>query len=697
MQKCSRATNFILLLLFTYLSIGLPDKAAAFESRNVAANRPYLLVPAPNYEPISNHVGTALTDGVTGVGSTWVNGQAVGWSWRSPTISIYFDREYAVDRAKVYITANKTVGILFPSQLFIYGGNGTGNYMFLASSSLKVEDESPAEANTVAFDISFDSTIVKEMLVIGYARGQYFFITEIEAWSAQIGLPIAPTFASKDEAFKDSIRRRRSAAETTHQDKPTGPKVYNRWFMPLPEDKPVHSIGNRCVIDRIDPWGNLQYQKTTAALTSMLGNSDYIALNIRNFTDDDLAVDVFAFGDFDVARYALAYVQSLDLTWVPDVVTPFETITLPPKSSIIVFVKITPRNVGRTEINLKIGCGAFDNALSTQYVAVRPNPSIPALIGNMWSYLDSPEHSAVKAALSCSPTFLTEHAIDMVDIPPGALQDSSNLRPTELLRQYMRSFRFSRYITLFMNINHTSWAFLSLPDDLAVRRVRAWWDWLNQIAKEENVQGEILIYPVDEPRLDDLALLFRMRRLIKEAGIAARFYGTIDKFILASIFPYDVVQLLDPTSTQKQLLHFSSVTSILSYSTKHNAKMLSVNDYYRSQAWRAFDLQLSGIGIWALWDSTGSNDPSNGWSPFGRNERDFATLYQGPDGCGWPSRRLLAWTRGIEEERLFRHCARLIGEGAVRQAVQAALASKNSVVMADAVARVVSQCSEQQR
>jgi hypothetical protein len=76
------------------------------------------------------------------------------------------------------------------------------------------------------------------------------------------------------------------------------------------------------------------------------------------------------------------------------------------------------------------------------------------------------------------------------------------------------------------------------------------------------------------------------------------------------------------------------------------------------QGWQAFDLDLSGIGTWAMWDSSGLADPASGWNPFtGLHERDFGLLYQAPDGCGWPSRRLIAWRRGIEENQVMRNCA----------------------------------------
>ena len=47
-----------------------------------------------------------------------------------------------------------------------------------------------------------------------------------------------------------------------------------------------------------------------------------------------------------------------------------------------------------------------------------------------------------------------------------------------------------------------------------------------------------------------------------------------------------------------------------------------------------------------------------GWSDFGGSERDYAVAYGSAEGCINPSRRLLAWRRGLEDFAILDACRR---------------------------------------
>lgn len=181
--------------------------------------------------------------------------------------------------------------------------------------------------------------------------------------------------------------------------------------------------------------------------------------------------------------------------------------------------------------------------------------------------------------------------------------------------------------------------------------------------------------------------MLRTRDLLRRAGITAPVYATVEHKTARLLADLDIVQLHRPT---RDLRAAAGRAEVHSYFTRHDGLLQSPHRYYRTQGWQAHALDLKGIGVWALWDSTGAADPESGWDMFvGGRERDFGLLYQGRDGCARPSRRLLAWRRGIEEHRLLRACVRT---DAHRQIVDQAIATGNTATVRTALDTLTRNC-----
>jgi hypothetical protein len=277
-------------------------------------------------------------------------------------------------------------------------------------------------------------------------------------------------------------------------------------------------------------------------------------------------------------------------------------------------------------------------------------------------------------------------------VHPSALFSDGGDRPAELLAHYFHSYRTARRVLLYMDVRTRPWPFRKMPDEDAAADLRKWWEWVQSVAKAQGLKGEIILYPIDEPQPGDVPLLLRTRDLFRRAGVAARVYATAEYKSAPALQSLDILQLHRPTPAMRDSL---KVAELEAYDTRRDAKLLSVNGYYRMQGWQAFQLGLTGIGLWSAWDSSGSGDPDNGWNPFiGAGERDFGMLYAAPERCSWPSRRLLAWRRGLAENRILRSCAKDRPEGDTAAQVAAAVTTGRAGAARQALEKVVAACAE---
>ena len=502
--------------------------------RNVAGGRPYSLSVAPNYDTARTDAATILTDGRAATGLYWRNGTSLGWSSLTPVaISISLDAAHPVSQVQVQAGAKTSGEIYYPSQLFVFGGDGSGRFAFLGATGLQQDPDSPSAGTLRQFDISFPPRIVREVVVLAFARGPYLFLGEIAAFDAEIGAPLAGNLASLDEVRLHATALRREAIDALPIPEPTGPAITRRWAMPL-SGNPENVAQTSCEATRIEPWPDKPTSQTAIAadspLIALVSGRDYAAFRIVNRAMAPAKITASGSGtdQSGLRWHALAYVRALDYSWVPDVVVPFEGGVLPPRSSVTVLAEVEPHRAGEARVVIDIGCAERMTRFEMPLEAIAPGEVAP-LHGNVWTYVHEPRHRPVAQALACQPDFLSQFGISTAVVHPSALVDDDGIRPSELLGRYFHAYRGARRVLLFMDVKRRAWPFRNMPDAEAVRAMRSWWEWVQHVAKAKGFKGEIILYPIDEPQPNDVPLLLRTRDLLRKAGVTAKVFATVSQ------------------------------------------------------------------------------------------------------------------------------------------------------------------------
>lgn len=618
---------------------------------DVALHRPYSISPKSNYPLALDPSGTVLTGKARPSGRFWSNGTTVGWSWTSPVIvSLELGQTQSVESVKVGYGANREVGIARPAQVLVFGGDKDGRIDFLGASPLAFDKDQTSSSFTGTIDLTFPAVNVDRLIIVAYPRGGLMFLGRIEAFAkSRVGTALKGELASPSEIpHHAAAMRRRSVASAVTMPEGSTPSL-----------RLAAKLGGRtglahCAIHAIDPW--TLHEVRGGGLVALVGGAALLAWRIDNWTDGDqpVVVETTPNADLRLQPRALSYVQALDYSWVPDVAAPFHSAALPPHSSMYALLEIEPARAGTLAARGLVSCGGAKAAFDEPVRAIEPDPGVPPLHGNLWAYIDTPVQKTVARALACDSRSLARFGLDTMVIPPAALFSDGVARPDALLQRYFAEFRGTGRALLFMDVRNGRWTFLDMPQDEAVASIRNWWHWVRAAAASQGYTGELVIYPIDEPTPADLPRLANTQALFRHSGIDAKFYATIDRALTPErLRSFDILQIQKPDSVAVAQARGAELQS---YYADGDARLLSPNEYYRSQGWRALKLGLKGVGTWSLWDSAGADDPASGWSPFGYNERDFGMLYGSPDGCAWPSLRLLAWRRGIEENRIMRQC-----------------------------------------
>lgn len=648
----------IALSILVHASAEASEPCAEFGRENVLAGARYTLSPAPTMANAADKARTVLTDCRGGAWLFADESQAAGWTLRSPVfVRFALLAATSIDTVRVTALENTRSQRYAPAQFFVYGGDGYNGFQFLGAS--KVD---PAARGSYLFahdttDIVVEPRPVKELILVVFPRGAHTMLAEVEARRAS--RPAASGFVvegrGEEELLKDVGRRRRAAVDALPLPKPTGSAPYYRWAMVL-DERALGDVGDRCTIERVDPWerGTHVDDPTLAAL---IGGYDYAMWRIRNGKRSSVRVEATPKmpGDLHASLFNISYVQALDYTWVPDAVTPYAAFDLAAGSEAFMLAELSPTSAGVFDGIVQIDCGDTRLTQKLNAVAITPKPNVGPVHGNLWAMLHQANYKVVRDAIACEPNILRRLGLTTAVLHPNAIYPGDTGRPTALLRDYFRAFRNMDRLLVYMWGSGQRWPFLDLPDQEAVEWLRDWWGWIKKTAAEEGYQGELVLYPVDEPRGDGLKVLKDMARLIRLADLGARLYVTWENTDASEAAPeFDIIQYapkaarLSLPATHRVELHHYDATG--------DARLLSPNGYYRTQGWRALQLGLAGVGVWSVWDTSGVDVPLAGWSPFGGSEHDYGMLYESPDGCGWPSIRLLAWRRGIEENRMLRTC-----------------------------------------
>ncbi|MGE8427198.1 MAG: hypothetical protein ACN6O7_04955 [Sphingobacterium sp.] len=279
---------------------------------------------------------------------------------------------------------------------------------------------------------------------------------------------------------------------------------------------------------------------------------------------------------------------------------------------------------------------------------------------NTWSYFDY--NFMLQGAKISMINALQSLNANVLVIPPYILPDINNISKPNTLLKYLRGSegKFKYYILYFGG-------FQSKSNDLCSPNWYAnYTRWIKNITREMNALGirqdQILLYPIDEPKGDNVNKLNRIIAFSKENGIVNNFFSTAENdSALESMSKIRFGQLhtgQEKLASSKIRMRASSKNDTWIYETRFGSSREQSPVNYLRLGWKASLLGVSGIGIWNFCDvkqaySLGQqNQISQGsasWNIIPQNPSyDNTIIYRRGDSL-YSSLRGLALSSGLEE------------------------------------------------
>lgn len=649
-----------LLAVLAGLLLSLNTQAAsAKDGENIAPSAPYNLTPAPNYDLATGAWNKVLNDERRGSG--WTGSKVVGWYWKSPIIYRQeFQTSVSIRSVELGTFQGTRSDVGIPANAFVYVQVPDGRWAYVGDAA----QAAPASEGAQTLSLSFAPLDVKSVLIVIFRSAPYLMLDEVRIIAAgdQGKSPVANVVA---DAIDDAIQRRRTYAEQRAGLGPRGAEPAARLAWPL--DAAVAGDAG-CRVTKIAPWT----ESTPADIAAAKADSTpYVhavggwvvgLVRIENLSAEPVKVEFHQTRAEGVAPPEILiahYVLALDYRWRADVLVPNDSITLPPRSMGVAVIRARALKAGEVQTVVGVSCGKDRQDIRIDGHVIETAPE-DRPFGTTWSYLKGPARNLPR----CGSQINDDAWIDTAVVDEAALLPRQAGRTSALLRTYLRTFSTSRRLLLFMDVTDSAW--VSDSGSQFEEQLRAWWTWVSKAIREEGYKGEVMFYPVDEGRGANVDRLNTAADALRRIAPSVPIYATIDDISAAYAAKIDVPQYLDRVLTRHPPRPSRNYAPQI-YATDQYTKTLGLSTYFRRMPWLAFGENWDGAGVWSMWDSNGADKPKIGWTDFGGLERDFALIYADQTGCPLPSRRLLAFQRGLEDFALMRACARRSASSQIRE------------------------------
>lgn len=628
------------------------------EGTNVAPLAPYTLSPKPNADYAPEKTGKELTDGIRSFGRFWSNGLSVGWEKRSPVMfRQFYSTETPIQRIEIGTGKNARSMIALPSHALVYAAGDNGRFAFVGDAREDWQRNSAVSDGVTVLSLKFEPVMARQIVIVFFRDSPFLFLDEVRILSSSIGNRVNGLLTEDQIASHATAFRRSEAVKRTGQG-PLGSSPVERHAWPLTQ-MASPSAARRCSATRISPWvegGPKEILNASAiAATPSLHVPDgwlVAAFRIENTTDSEQIVGV----NYDMVDgtgrpriSVVSYALGLDYEWRADVVEKMDRVPVAANSFALILIEAPVSKVGDIRLSTTIECGQDRSSFEIAGRSIPANDQARPY-GNLWSYLTGP----VAKTPACWTNFHQDMGVNTAVVNETALNRRINKNAESLLRTYLRTFSKSRRLLLYMEMTDPTWS-QSNDESEVEAELSEWWGWVSKILKQESFAGEVALYPIDEVRPSQVQRLNMIARIFRRIAPGVPLYGTIDNTSALESAELDIMQVLEkilpdvpPQMALQKELHI--------YSTRPLTKALSLSNHYRRLSWTAYGASLRGSGFWSMWDASGVASPETGWSDFGGSERDYAAVYGSPDGCVSPSRRLLAWRRGLEDYAVLEAC-----------------------------------------
>ena len=294
---------------------------------------------------------------------------------------------------------------------------------------------------------------------------------------------------------------------------------------------------------------------------------------------------------------------------------------------------------------------------------VAPPPLAPSIV--VWGYLDSPP---IRGLAKAAAADMLAHGVTTAVLPaaalpwpkPGAPSTGDSIGDYRRFEEVMEALKGHRQYLFFLGFNSDSFIrtfgrqhpFLS--DAWKVLFTNWIKEWSARLKQSGIGYDAFALYPVDEPQKGaEQEALVAVARLIKATDPRIRVYTTLvrpEVLSDAMLKVVDIFQLAAPALTPSVVSKLKeSGKQVWAYAAVGGGKAGSPARFYRSQAWEAFALGVSGFGFWAYADVGQSG---TAWNDTDDVRPDYAVIYEGHPGI-ISSKRWEAWREGVQDFALL--------------------------------------------
>ncbi len=652
------------------------------QANNLAAGRPMVYSPAPNYRlTTSPDDPMKLTDGQIAPTTMWHSKLTVGWSNVTPVfLSIDLGIPQEIDSLDM-TSAGGEAGVKLPRGIEAYGSNDNQNWERLGGLSLPPGTQTPTSYQRVLYTLSnIAKTCRYVRFAVASAGDYYFFTDEIHVFGAASGShPIQPTITdvAKDLplALAKHLSRTRVAGQIAslgsigEQFKASHP---NHLANPNPLWAQIaHAKGfgdfKLWKKDRMAPLGihdfpgsNEQAAKVSVRLFKgekrgdafLISNSLETPSTIRIKAGSSASEPRFlriaacpwtaTFGGQEISD-ALPYQAAQNGEW---------TFEVEPGSTTRVWVEVDGSLVPIGKTNLQLSVSTKSATIGTVPVAISVSPvdiGTPTMALGSFDYID-----VFGKERGLLPISETEFWNMVKDIPITVDWLHPTSLPTPKAEQFAGATvngldfaRIDRWIGLTPGLKYRMF-FLNARENFAgaamgspefSQKVGAWAKAVgNHVhAKDPNCKFGVLL--VDEPSTTKQAeIITSWATAIKAATNEVLIYedpfftNLSDPAIKTALGLCDML-CLNQTYIMKrypdlisQYVQAASGKELWLYDTVPDPKELDPTDYYRLFAWRAFANQAKGIVYWSFTD-VGPNQDA--WAEDASIRHSYSPLYLG--------------------------------------------------------------------
>ncbi|NPV04872.1 MAG: hypothetical protein HPY67_09085 [Syntrophaceae bacterium] len=642
------------------------------------------LYPKPNYPLCTDPDDMRdLTDGLTMRFPMWVHRKCVGWFEQGP-IRIEMELPGGPDAGaftgtlSFHSAKGSHAGVDLPARIDLYYGEGVNErYHYAGGAAFDSQQYADRSSHWLPVKVTSKGN---KLLAIVRPRGSYLFLDEIR-WNAEVSLDHAELVPIGDRLAceRDSLKRHRqhlldrirppqedtAAWAETFGSVHVPPWVVENPYSPLPIYPTKEQVNE----------GNQGLE-----LVGSQSESEAGCIGLLNPGKTEKKIQITFSGDPRVLQ-ALSLSQvmpilSADGRLVYDPLIPVKKQILLPGLQASYFwlqadLRLIPAGRHRVVVTFADAASLWTHSLPIT-ISVAPvvlkDQHRPASIN--WAYTsDLPIWRDRKAAIED----LTRHGINVFVLHPSVIPmphaaSGWDVKKAVRFVEDAKLYRGKGLILLYLGWEREkapSWLSPSYGANETKHR-ETLKRWLVKIRASLEGQGipvsEWALYPIDEPRGEDLRLLQKLASWIKEADPQIQIYANPITSTTIPSYAKDLVPLKGLVDFWQPDLRFAQGSGAPFFTTLEKswwvysntpmpAKSASPWYYYRLLAWRAWSAGASGIGFWSYSDTSGTS----AWDDLDGRRPDWAVVYEGVNGAASPvsSRRWEAFREGVEDYTLF--------------------------------------------